>query len=247
MRLGDADEAVHDAPDGAEQADEGRHGADGGQNAHAAPDVLHGGGLDPLELPGHPLLDAVGGKAVRFLDLVVGHAEQAADCAILLPGLPDGIGQRAGGKNDRQRTAGLTSRVAQLDHLDQKHGPGCHRCQRKADHHGFDHDVGLEKHARGRHGVGQRADRGRPFRSRQRQRRRRRRRRSDRCRLDARCGSNRRGRIGRDVRIRGGYAGRTGSDGGCLRQTAATCRLFGANAERDKRNSDNQANLKAKP
>ena len=60
---GDADEAVHDAPDRAEQADERRDGADGGQNTHAAPNAVHGGCLDPFELPGNALLDPVGGKA----------------------------------------------------------------------------------------------------------------------------------------------------------------------------------------
>src|SRR5262249_44472834 len=49
MRLRDADEAVHDAPDGAEQTDEGCGCANGREHAHAAADVATRSDLDALE------------------------------------------------------------------------------------------------------------------------------------------------------------------------------------------------------
>ena len=55
----DADEAVHDAPDRAEQADEGRGRADGGEHAGAAQHPPRAGRLDALEARRDPLLDAL--------------------------------------------------------------------------------------------------------------------------------------------------------------------------------------------
>ena len=59
LRFGDADEAVHDAPHGAEQSDERRRRADGRQHARAAVDVAAGGQLDAVEAGGDALLDGV--------------------------------------------------------------------------------------------------------------------------------------------------------------------------------------------
>ena len=58
VRVRDADEAVHDAPHGAEQADEGRGRADGGEQPHAAADAAARRRLDALEQPGDALLQA---------------------------------------------------------------------------------------------------------------------------------------------------------------------------------------------
>ena len=58
LRLGDADEAVHDAPHRAEQADERRRGADGGEHAGALVHVAAGRDLEPRQARGDALLDA---------------------------------------------------------------------------------------------------------------------------------------------------------------------------------------------
>ena len=59
MGLRNADEAVHDAPNGAKQADEGRGRADRGEDAGAARHLAAGRLLDVLKLPGDALLEAV--------------------------------------------------------------------------------------------------------------------------------------------------------------------------------------------
>ena len=64
VRLRDADEAVHDAPHRAEQSDERRGGADGGENAGAADHLPAGGGLDALQPRGDALLHAGGRHGV---------------------------------------------------------------------------------------------------------------------------------------------------------------------------------------
>ena len=57
LRLGDADEAVHDAPDRAEQADERRRGADGGEHAGALVHVAAGRRPRAGQARGDALLD----------------------------------------------------------------------------------------------------------------------------------------------------------------------------------------------
>ena len=58
LRLRDADEAVHDAPHGAEQADEGRRRADGGEQSHAEADAARFGTHDLGEARWRAFLDA---------------------------------------------------------------------------------------------------------------------------------------------------------------------------------------------
>ena len=58
LGFGDADEAVHDAPHGAEQAHERRGGTDGGEHAGAAAHVATAGGDQALEAESDALLDA---------------------------------------------------------------------------------------------------------------------------------------------------------------------------------------------
>ena len=65
LRFRNADEAVHDAPDGAEQADERRGRADGREHAGAARHVRGRRRLDALEPRGDALLDAVALHACR--------------------------------------------------------------------------------------------------------------------------------------------------------------------------------------
>src|SRR5258708_21313504 len=63
MRFRDADEAVHDSPDGAKQADEGGGRTDGGKHAGAAQDPSPEACFDALEAGSDLLLSAfsVGG------------------------------------------------------------------------------------------------------------------------------------------------------------------------------------------
>ena len=66
LRFRNADKAVHDAPDGAEQSDEGRRRADGRQQAHAEPDPPRFGAHDFGKTGSGALLDAgVAGNARR--------------------------------------------------------------------------------------------------------------------------------------------------------------------------------------
>src|SRR4051794_22186799 len=59
VRLGDADEGVHDAPHRAEQPDKGRGGADGREHAGAARDSPRHRSLDPLQPQRDALLEVV--------------------------------------------------------------------------------------------------------------------------------------------------------------------------------------------
>src|SRR5260221_14280192 len=76
MRFRDADEAVHDSPDVAKQADEGGGRTDGGKHAGAAQDPSPEACFDALEAGSGPLLEAlsVGGTGG---DLQLGHGRLA--------------------------------------------------------------------------------------------------------------------------------------------------------------------------
>ena len=79
LRLRDADEAVHDAPYGAEQADEGPDGTDGRENAGAAVHPPAGCRLDAFEPRGDTFLHAVLFDCIgRELDLGFGRPREAA-------------------------------------------------------------------------------------------------------------------------------------------------------------------------
>src|SRR5215831_14131135 len=83
MRLRDADEAVHDAPDGAEQADEGGGRTDGGKHAGAAQDPSPIACFDALEARRDPFLDAfVVGQTVGELQLSRSRVEELGDLAL---------------------------------------------------------------------------------------------------------------------------------------------------------------------
>src|SRR6185436_5275379 len=91
LRLRDADEAVHDAPYGAEQANERRGRADGGEHAGSLVHLAASRNLQAGELDGDALLDAclvieVGGE----LKLLSGGLEKARQDAA--PSLNAGIG-----------------------------------------------------------------------------------------------------------------------------------------------------------
>ena len=76
VRLGDADEGIHDAPHRAEQADERRGGADGREHAGAARDLLRHRRLHPLQPQGDALFqtvidDAAGQAGLRAADWMI--------------------------------------------------------------------------------------------------------------------------------------------------------------------------------
>ena len=76
-----ADEAVHDAPDGAEKADERGRRADRAENAGAAIDRPASAGLNPRDQRRGALLDAVGveiGGAIDFGRAGIDHAHHGA-------------------------------------------------------------------------------------------------------------------------------------------------------------------------
>ena len=84
LRFRDADKAVHDAPDRAEQSDEGRRRADGGEQAHAEPDPARFGAHDLGKARGRALLDAgVAGNARRQPRLAHRRREQRRQHAAL--------------------------------------------------------------------------------------------------------------------------------------------------------------------
>ena len=84
LRFRNADEAVHDAPDGAEQPDERRCRADGGKQPHAEPDMAPLGAHDLGKARGGTLLDAVvAGNTGRQSRLVHGGGQQCRQHAIL--------------------------------------------------------------------------------------------------------------------------------------------------------------------
>jgi hypothetical protein len=108
--------------------------------------------------------NCVRGKAARLLNLIIRHGKQAADRTVLLLDLSDRLCQRASCENGGDRAARLAPRGPQLDHLDEEHGPGGYRRQRKTDHDRLHDDVRLHEHAHGRQGIGQRGDDHRPIR-----------------------------------------------------------------------------------
>src|SRR6516225_938479 len=96
MRFRDADEAVHDAPDGAEQADEGGGRTDGGKHTGAAQDPSPVACFDALEARRDSFLDAfsVGGTGG---DLQLGHRriEKLHDLALSVRKPLDAFRRRA--------------------------------------------------------------------------------------------------------------------------------------------------------
>src|SRR5260221_11496358 len=90
MRFRDADEAVHDSPDVAKQADEGGGRPDGGKHAGAAQDPSPEACFDALEAGSDPFLYAfsVGGTGG---DLQLGHRriEEPHDPSLSIGKPPD--------------------------------------------------------------------------------------------------------------------------------------------------------------
>src|SRR5262249_62367197 len=90
VRFRDAEEGVPDAPAGAEQADEGRGRADGGEHAGAAQHAPAAARFDALEPRRDPLLDAVVvGQTGGELQLGRGRAEELRNLTLNLGKLLD--------------------------------------------------------------------------------------------------------------------------------------------------------------
>src|SRR5581483_5825334 len=84
--FGNADEAVHDAPYGAEQADERGGGADGGEHAGAPVHLPARGQLEPRQPGGDALLEpGLVGDVLRQLKLEPGSLDQCRHHAAAAP------------------------------------------------------------------------------------------------------------------------------------------------------------------
>ena len=140
MRFRDADEAVHDAPDGAEQSDEGRGRADGGENARAARQSSPDRRLDAFDRGGKALPDPFSISAVgRPFQLHNGGAHELGGSSADLNRTVVRLGQRSrpcdGPMGFAQSSA---SKLRSSSHLGERDRPRQHRGEREPDHHRFD-------------------------------------------------------------------------------------------------------------
>ncbi len=147
LRFRDADEAVHDAPYGAEQADERRRRADGGQHARTRVHVAAGRRREPVEPRSNALLDAhlvadVSGKA-QFQRR---HLDQPGDDAAL-PAEPLRSVRKGCSRINRPRGP-LQSALGegQLDRLREPDRPRDDGRERESDHHRLHDDVSGHEH-----------------------------------------------------------------------------------------------------
>jgi hypothetical protein len=155
LGFGDADEAVHDAPHGTEQADERRGGTDGGEHAGAAAHVATAGGNQTLKAEADALLDAfffaaVDRQAHLFERVVYQQVGEGAFLAGGGAGFFKGGGFFQGSDFATQTTLG----AHQLEAFGDPDGPGDDRGDGQADHHDFDDNVGVLVHAPRRQVVG---------------------------------------------------------------------------------------------
>src|SRR6516225_2466996 len=144
MRLRYPDEAVHDAPNGAEQSDEGSGCADAGQHAGAAQDSPSVGRFDPLEPQPDPPLDAFRFRAGGTFLLRHSGLEEVPRLALGEPlhafsgrALP---GQRV------QRRLHVPFGEEYLESLCKAHRPRDDRRKRQPNQHRLHHRVGIEIH-----------------------------------------------------------------------------------------------------
>src|SRR6516165_12282244 len=148
MRFRDADEAVHDAPYSAKQADEGRGRTDGGKHAGAAQDPSPEACFDALEARSDPFLDAfsVGGTGG---DLQLGHGriEELHDLALSTGKPLDSL--RGGAHADELIQCRPHASLGQHDlyGFGEPHRPGDDRSEGKADQYRLHHRIGVEIHA----------------------------------------------------------------------------------------------------
>ncbi|RMP35858.1 hypothetical protein ALQ24_102338 [Pseudomonas syringae pv. antirrhini] len=148
LGFGDADEAVHDAPHGAEQTHERRRRTDGCQHAGAHAHVTATGCYQALEAEADTLLDpfaftAVGRKAHFFKRVV--H-QQVGKRAFLAGGCA-GFCQGAGFFQVDDFTAQPALGAQQLETLGDPDGPRNDRGDGQPDHDDLHDDVGVLIHA----------------------------------------------------------------------------------------------------
>ena len=150
MRLRDADEAVHDPPYRAEQADEGGGGADGGQHAGAARDAAGAGSLDPFEPRGDALLDAVLFKrGAGKLQLGDSRGDETPDNAARLHQPLQAALGAANAPEPGQVGAHPPLDHDQFQRLGEPHRPGDHRGDNEADQDRLHYDIGIQEHTPG--------------------------------------------------------------------------------------------------
>ncbi|RMT73182.1 hypothetical protein ALP41_102481 [Pseudomonas savastanoi pv. nerii] len=148
LGLGDADEAVHDAPYRTEQTHERCGRADGRQYAGAHAHVAAAGCDQALEAEADTLLDpfaltAVGRQAHLFKSVM--H-QQVGEGAFLAGGRARFV-QGAGFFQVDDFTTQPALGTQQFETLGDPDGPRNDRCDGQTDHDRFDHDVGVLVHA----------------------------------------------------------------------------------------------------
>ena len=147
MRLGNADEAVHDAPNRAEQSDKGCRRADGGQNAGSTRNFAASRHFDSFELPGNALLQPVAAKTGGLANFADGGLHQLSHRAGFLGELAGGLRKRCAIGKHAQSAPNGAARTAQFQAFGDPNRPGDERGEGKPDHHRFHDDVGVEEHA----------------------------------------------------------------------------------------------------
>src|SRR6516162_6079673 len=148
MRFRDADEAVHDAPYGAEQADERGGRTDGGEHTGAAQDPSPEACFDALEAGSDPFLDAfsVGGTGG---DLQLGHGriEELHDLALSIGKPLDPLGGGAYADELIQCRPHTSLGQHEIYGFGEPHCPVDDRSKGKADQYRLHHRIGVEIHA----------------------------------------------------------------------------------------------------
>src|SRR5262245_37677308 len=150
MRFRDADEAVHDSPDGAEQADEGGGRTDGGKHASAAQDPSPEVCFDALEAGSDPFLDAfVVRQTVGELQLGRSRVEELGDLALDFGKLLDVL-ERGAYAGEFVRCRSHTP-LGQHDlyGFGEPYRPSDDRSKGKADQYRLHHRIGVQIHTPG--------------------------------------------------------------------------------------------------
>ncbi|MNS63621.1 hypothetical protein D3C72_967210 [compost metagenome] len=155
LGLGDADEAVHDAPYGTEQADEWRSGTDGGEYAGAAAHVAAAGCYQALKTESDAFLDAFffagAGRQMHFFQSIM---HQQIGQGAWFGCRSAGFFKRGGFFQVDDFGAQTTLGAHQLKAFGNPDGPGDDRSDGQADHHDFHDDVGVLVHAPRRQVMG---------------------------------------------------------------------------------------------
>ena len=147
LRLRNPDEAVHDAPDRAEQSDERGRRADGRQQTHPEPDPPRLGADNFRKARRGAFLDAgVARDARRQPGLAHRRREQRRQHAALGAQRELRFRQRPSVGDLGQRRAQLALNHGQLDHLRDEDCPGHQRGKGEPDHDRLDQHVGRLEH-----------------------------------------------------------------------------------------------------